>query len=557
MGIPCCYFLDSLKLCFAAGIIFKLTIPQVNMENIKKFLKNIEPRAYQIEIYKTCKEKNCLVILPTGMGKTLVALMLAIDRMVKFPQEKILFLAPTRPLAQQHLNYFKKHLPELFATMELFTGKTHAEKRKNLWQNAEIIFSTPQCAQNDIKNNLYDLKDVSLLIFDECHRCLKNYSYTYVAKKYQEQAENPRILGLTASPGHEKAKIQQICNNMNIEAVEIRTRDSEDVKEYLQELKFEVIKIDFPEELDKIRENLKKIFSRKVEELKNRKLLFGPATKKNLLETQHQIMKAIASGNKHFNLLAGASACAQTLKLQHALELLETQTLSSLNSYMLDLFEQAKQEKSKAVIQIIKQPEFSQAYTKLVELIAKKQEHPKLIKLKEIISEEIKKNPKMKIIVFAQFRDTVTKICKELNSIPNINARVFVGQAKKESKGVEKLTGLSQREQQEIIHEFSLGKINILCATQIAEEGLDLPEISCVIFYDNVPSVIRKVQRAGRTARLRPGKLIILITKGTRDESYYWAAFHRERKMHRIIENIKENSTNKKEKGKQLNLGFK
>src|SRR4030042_2868890 len=150
-----------------------------------KILKTIQPREYQQKIYEVCKDKNCLVILPTGTGKTLVALMLAINRLRLYPESKILFLAPTKPLAEQHLSYFQKHLPELFATKELFTGKDPAETRKKLWQNTEIIFSTPQCVKNDIENNLYDLKDVSLLIEDECHRCLKSYDYTYRAENYK------------------------------------------------------------------------------------------------------------------------------------------------------------------------------------------------------------------------------------------------------------------------------------------------------------------------------------------------------------------------------------
>ena len=80
-----------------------------------KFLQGITPRDYQKNIFNTCKEKNCLVVLPTGLGKTLIALMLTIQRMTEFPGEKVLFLAPTRPLAEQHLNSFKKNLPELFA----------------------------------------------------------------------------------------------------------------------------------------------------------------------------------------------------------------------------------------------------------------------------------------------------------------------------------------------------------------------------------------------------------------------------------------------------------
>jgi len=531
------------------------------MKEILKFLRNIEPREYQKQIFKTCKEKNCLVVLPTGIGKTLIALLLSIHRLQQYPNSKILFLAPTRPLAQQHLHYFEKHLPELFAYLELFTGKVKAEKRKKLWERADIIFSTPQCIANDLKSNLYDLNNISLLIEDECHRCLKNYSYTYVAKKYKEQASNPRILGLTASPGHEKSKIKEICKNLNIEAVETRTRKSEDVKQYIQPLNFQIEKVDFPEKFEEIRQLIKEVCDKKIEELKNRKLLFGKATKFTLLETQSKIMKALASGNRNFNLLAGASACAIAIKLQHLLELLETQTLSSVQSYFLDLFKQAEQGKSRAVKQLVKSPQFNKAYTLLIELIARNQEHPKLEKLKEIVKKEFLENKKYKIIVFAQYRETVTRICKELNSIPEINARVFVGQARKLSgRGIEfgkEVTGLSQREQQALIREFSLGKVNVLASTSIGEEGLDIPEVNAVIFYEPIPSAIRQIQRRGRTARLQKGKLIVLITKGTRDEAYYWAAFHKEKKMHSALNNIKEdleNNFNNKEKEKQDTL---
>ena len=146
-----------------------------------EFLQNITPREYQKNIFNTCKEKNCLVVLPTGLGKTLIALMLTIERMTKFPGEKVLFLAPTRPLAEQHLNSFKKNLPELFASIEIFTGTVNAEKRKKLWKTSDIIFSTPQCISNDLQKNLYSLEEVCLLVEDEAHRCINNYAYNYVA----------------------------------------------------------------------------------------------------------------------------------------------------------------------------------------------------------------------------------------------------------------------------------------------------------------------------------------------------------------------------------------
>jgi len=511
-----------------------------------KTLTTIKPREYQQEIFETCKDKNCLVVLPTGIGKTLIALMLSIYTQKKHPASKTLFLAPTRPLAEQHLEYFQKHLPELFAELTLFTGKVSAEKRKKLWQTSDIIFSTPQCIGNDLKNNLYNLEDVSLLIEDECHRCLKNYAYTFVAEKYHEQAKNPKILGLTASPGTTKETIKQIALNLGIESIELRTRESDDVKQYLQELEFKPIRVEFPEEFQEITNLIKKIYNKKVQELKNRKLLFKPANKISLLETQSAIMKSISSGNKGFNMLLGASACAQALKLSHLIELLETQTLHTSLNYIKSIFEQAEQNKSKAVKNITKSPEFNQAYVKINELISKNLEHPKLLQLKDLIQQAIKQNPKNKTIVFTQYRETAAKICKTLNEIPNINSKVFVGQAKKTNKDGTQTSGLSQKEQQQVIEEFKQGNINILCATSIGEEGLDIPEVNSVIFYEPIPSAIRRIQRAGRTARLMQGKLIILITMDTLDEIFYYASFSKEKRMHKAIHSLKQDLDNGK-----------
>lgn len=511
-------------------------------------LQNIKPRVYQEAILKTATDNNTLVVLPTGMGKTLIALMLAIERQGKYGG-KVLFLAPTKPLAMQHLVYFKKHLPELYADMQLFTGKVVSKKRRDLWQRADIIFSTPQCIANDLKKGLA-LENVSLLIEDEAHRCLKSYDYVYVAEQYIKQARNQRILGLTASPGSDVKVIHEICRNLHINAIEVRTRESRDVEPYLQKLDIEIIMVELPEEILKIRKNLEEIFRKGVEELKKRKLLFMPPTKKYLLELQGRIMRAIASGNKHFNLLRGASVNAQAIKLQHALELVETQGIMPLHNYLQDLLEQARQKKSKAVLQLIKQKEFNQAYILAAELLAKNIEHPKLNALKEIVKKEMV-NEKTRIIVFSQYRNTITMICRELNKIDRVNAKVFIGQANR-TEG-----GLTQKEQQEIIEEFKQGKTNIIVASSIGEEGLDLPEVNVVIFYEPIPSAIRKIQRAGRTARLMPGKLIMMITKNTRDEAYHYASLAKERKMHGILKGLSEDfkKQNIEGKGKQKGIG--
>ena len=499
-----------------------------------EFLNNITPRNYQIEIFETCKKKNCLVVIPTGLGKTLIALMLTIERMKAFPGEKVLFLAPTRPLAEQHLNFFQKHLPELFGDMQIFTGNVNAEKRKKIWETADIIFSTPQCIANDLRKKRYNLKDVCLLIEDEAHRCIRNYDYNYVAQEYKKSAINQRIIGMTASPGSNSEKIKEICINLSIEEVELRTRESEDIKKNIQELEFDKIYVELPKDFEKIKYLIRKIYLNYIDELKSRHLLFEIATKVSLINLQKKLFRMMSNGNKNFNAMKGVSSCASAIKLQHALELLETQTLGSFIEYLKDLFDQAAKSKSKGVQHLVKKPEFNQAFILADNLKRKNFEHPKLSKIAEIVEEEKAKNNSIKIIIFSQFRDTASRISKKLNEIKEIKAGVFVGQLKKKN------TGLSQKEQKRTIQNFSDGEINVLCATSIGEEGLDIPEVGLVIFYEPVPSAIRAIQRAGRTARLKKGKLIVLITKKTRDETYYYVSRRKEKNMTEAIGSIKQ-----------------
>lgn len=491
----------------------------------------INPRDYQEKILQTCIKSNTLVVLPTGLGKTLIALMLSVEKLKQHPGYKVLFLAPTRPLVEQHYEYYKKNLPELFAQLDIFTGSVEAKKRMEIWGRSEIVFSTPQCIANDLAKGLYSSREVCLLIIDEAHRCIKNYDYTKAVRFYKDQAEFPHILGLTASPGSDKDIVKQICNHLDIKEIEIRSRDSPDVKDYLQELEFEKVEVPFPKEFEEIRVLLKRIYESKVDQLKSRNLLFGPANKITLLKLQASLARQASPAN--FNALIGMSLTAQAIKISHAQELLETQTLSGLDFYLQGLVKQAQEKKSKGVQTLVNSTEFQAVILSLKNLRNKEWEHPKIGEIETIIEEEMKENEKAKIIVFTQFRETALAITNRLNK-KSIKSSVFVGQAKKLG------SGLSQKEQKAIIEKFKKGELNVICATSIGEEGLDIPEVNAVIFYEPVPSAIRKIQRAGRTARLAPGKLIILITQDTRDVSYHYAAGARERKMHKTISNIKE-----------------
>jgi Fanconi anemia group M protein len=505
-----------------------------------EFLKDITPRRYQEDIFKTCIEKNCLVVLPTGVGKTLIALMVAIERMKKFSSEKVLFLAPTKPLAEQHLSYFKKNLPDLFGSLEIFTGAVNSKKRKEIWDTADIIFSTPQCVANDLKKRLYDLSEVCLLIEDEAHRCVKNYDYNFVAQKYMEQSTHQRIIGLTASPGSDSGKIREICKNLSIEEVELRTRDSPDVRDYLQELEFEKREVELSKEIEEIRSILRRIFDEYTDELKMKGFLYGPANKITLLDLQRRLGANLHGNFSNPSAFFAISLTAQAVKLSHALDLIETQTLESFFKYLKNIFSQAEKRQSKGVVRLANREDFRLIYAKTKALLERGEEHPKVKEIIRVVRDERKDHENPKLIIFTQFRETANLVSRSINKLSGVKSKVFVGQAKKDGQG------LSQKEQKKIIEEFSDGKTNVICATSIAEEGLDIPEVDSVIFYEPVSSAIRSIQRRGRTARLSKGKLIILITKGTKDEFSYYTSRSREKKMEKSIKKIKEDLKNGK-----------
>ncbi len=500
-------------------------------------LRGFTPRLYQETILATAAMKNTLVVLPTGMGKTGVALLLSVQRLKQYPQSKILILAPTKPLAEQHLMTFTQALDLPEEKFALFTGSVPPEKRAELWQNAQIVFSTPQGLENDVIGDKIDISKVSLLVFDEAHRATGDYSYVFLAKQYQRKSDYPRILALTASPGSETAKIEEVCNNLGIEAVEIRTEKDPDVQPYIQPIDIEWIKVELPESFKKIQQFLQQCIKGKVEQLKQYGIRGAFMSKKDLLQLQMQLHKRISAGEKDFEAMKAISVLAEIIKAQHTLELLETQGVAPLNKYMIGLYQQAESSKIKAVKNLTADLAFKSAYILALKMHEQKIEHPKVGALANFVLKELEQNKMMKIILFTQYRDTAVTLSEELGKHQGALAQVFVGQAKKGE------TGLSQKEQKEILDQFRDGLFNILIATSVAEEGLDIPKVDLVVFYEPIPSAIRHIQRRGRTGRQEKGRVAIFMTKGTRDEAYSWSAKHKETRMVHVLEQMRKELT--------------
>ncbi len=484
-------------------------------------IKGFSPRLYQQTILNTCSQFNTLVCLPTGLGKTACAFLLAAQRLHLYPHSKILMLAPTKPLCEQHLETFHKHLDLPEENIVLFTGSVKPEVREMRWKDAQVIISTPQGLELDAINRRIRLEDVSLLIVDEAHRATGDYAYVWIADQYNKLSTHTRILALTASPGSDLESIKELCTALKIERVEVRTEEDNDVKPYIQPMEVQWVTVPFPEEYKVIQGHLKLCKNGKL--LDVQKLGYCPYVELNkgeILKLQGELQHKISSGYRDYEILRSVSLVAEALKVDHAMELLETQGVQQLHRYFQKLQVEGLTSTVKAVKNLLQDTHFKSALY-LAEG-AQSIKHPKLEKLKELLT------PEGKCIIFTQFRDSGAEIVNTLNE-HNISNHLFVGQAKKNG------TGLSQKQQKEILDKFREGEFSVLVATSVAEEGLDIPQVDKVIFYEPIPSAIRSIQRRGRTGRLEEGSVSVLVTEGTRDVAYRWSAHHKEKRMYRNL----------------------
>ena len=490
----------------------------------------VEKRFFQLDLAATALKGSSLVVVPTGLGKTIIALIVLLARMDK---GKILFLAPTKPLVDQHASFLRRVLrdEELVA---LTTGETPPQRRIEMWRSARIVVSTPQVIENDLLSRRIDLKGVSLVIFDEAHRAVGNYAYVYIAERYRREATSPLILGITASPGSESEKIADICTSLGIENIVTRTEDDPDVSRYVHERDIEWVRVTVPEELQKIKRSIEEVLKNRIDDLNKLGIssakIDAKSSKKELLGLQASLM-ASAKSRANPATFKGISLMAEILKLQHAVELVETQGADSLRRYFQRLQgETLSRSGSKASRRIMEDPQIRQA---LEALDSTDVEHPKLAAVREILKDQINANPDSRIMVFTNYRDTASALLKFLKQYPQNRPVRFIGQSSREGD-----EGLSQKKQADILSKFRSGEYNILIATSVGEEGIDIPATDLVLFYEPVPSEIRSIQRKGRTGRARAGRVVILMARQTRDEAYYWISARKEKTMQKQIRSM-------------------
>lgn len=503
----------------------------------------IEARLYQqVLAADVLKKGNTMIVAPTALGKTIVATLVAADRLEKVKNSKILVLAPSKPLAIQHESTFKEFLTVPCSSI---TGAVKTDERVKRWEESQIICATPQTVESDLLKGSYSLKDVSLVVFDECHHGVGSYSYVYLASRYVKESKFNLILGLTASPGSDKEKIKEVCDNLYIQSIVVKTEEDNDVRPYFNPVAIDWVRVKMSSELEKIKTHVDKALKIRLKGLKNMGVIRTVSVNKlDILKARGRVQSAIArSVNPKKECFQAISILSAVINIQHSQELIETQGVVTFNKYVARL----RKKKTKAAKSLIQDPNFGKAIYLAREAEKHGLEHPKLKKVTDIIKKELGQNGQTKlqsdryvkdadqksskIMVFTQYRDSLEMIHQKLEK-EGIKSAKFFGQASRDGE-----KGLTQKEQKEIIKAFKIGEYDVLLSTSVAEEGIDIPAVDLVILYEPVPSEVRMIQRRGRTGRKRSGRVKVLITNGTRDEGYYWASVNKERRMkHQLID---------------------
>ena len=516
---------DSMK-AFSTLEIMEVSVPP----HVRHAMLNddiVEARAYQLEAVDEALSSSMLLVMPTAAGKTAVIWMMISEKLAKGGRG--IMIAPTVGLVEQHIRSMRDVL-KLEDEIISITGQIPPSKRSGKWTEARLIIATPKVVVNDVRNGVLDLSDFSILIVDEAHHCTGEHAMAQVCDHYISDNGDPHILGVTASPGHRPENVREICNRTGAVRIHIRNSGEEMLRGYLSELEVREITVIVPEEMVQLSEPFK-IWQRGIvdrERRLGRYIMPGMINFSGLSNAMDRAKSAIGRGEA--SGYQSVSQIAIAMRLHHLINCLMSQGVSASREY-LDRLEDEESGGKKSVRDFLRDARIRDLRGKLMEM---DEIHSKIGAVRRMVRERIRRDPESRIIVFANYRDTVASLEFSLEGLEGVSPVRFVGQS---SRGGRK--GLSAKEQVGRLDEFREGDANVLLATSIGEEGLDIPSADLVIFYEPVSSEIRTIQRRGRTGRKRLGEVIVLIAEGTRDEGARAAALRREENMQRAVHRVR------------------
>ncbi|OAP57706.1 fanconi anemia group M protein [Fonsecaea erecta] len=492
-------------------------------------------RDYQYNIVHKGLFHNILVALPTGLGKTFIAATIMLNWYRWTTKAQIVFVAPTKPLVSQQVDacFNIAGIPRSQTTM--LTGEVSPAIRAEEWQEKRVFFMTPQTLINDLKHGYCDPKRIVLIVVDEAHKATGSYAYVEVVKFLRRFNSSFRVLALTATPGKDVEKVQEVIDGLGIARVEIRTEESLDIREFVHRRNVEIQVFENSEEITMSLEMLSAALQPLLNKLHSQGASWGKdprmITLFGLKKAWERWQSSEAGRRAQHSVKGMVRAISTTLmSLAHNIELLKYHGIGPFY-HKMKLFADEASSGGKYAKQIVDDDNFKKLMVRLRGWINNPDfiGHPKLSYLKTVVLNHFMDagesasgshstgSSGTRIMIFTHYRDSAEEIVRVLSRHgPMIRAHVFVGQSG--TKGGSE--GMDQKTQLNVIKQFKAGKYNTIVATSIGEEGLDIGEVDLIVCYDCSKSPIRMLQRMGRTGRKRAGNIVLLMMRGKEESDF-------------------------------------
>ncbi|KAK8492167.1 hypothetical protein V6N11_046972 [Hibiscus sabdariffa] len=478
---------------------------------------NVPLRDYQFAITKTALFSNTLVALPTGLGKTLIAAVVIYNYFRWFPDGKIVFAAPSRPLVMQQIEACHNIVGISQEWTIDMTGQIGPTRRAIFWKTKRVFFVTPQVLEKDIQSGTCLSKYIVCLVIDEAHRALGNYSYCVAVRQLMSMPVHLRILALTATPGSKQPTIQQIINNLYISTLEYRDEHDHDVSPYVHNRKIELIEVPLGQDAVEVNNKLLEVIRPYVARLHANGLIqnrdYQTLSPVDLLNSRDKFRQAPPPDLPHVKHGEVEAYFAVLITLYHIRKLLSSHGIRPAYEMLEEKLRQGHFSRSMS-----KNEDIMNAKLLMQRSLSHGAPSPKLSKLLEVLINHFQtRDPQnSRVIIFSNFRGSVRDIMNALESIRDlVKATEFIGQSSGKA-----LKGQSQKVQQAVLEKFRAGGYNVIVATSIGEEGLDIMEVDLVICFDANVSPLRMIQRMGRTGRKHDGRVVVLACQGSELKGY-------------------------------------
>ncbi|XP_058416977.1 ATP-dependent RNA helicase DHX58 isoform X4 [Diceros bicornis minor] len=489
----------------------------------------MELRPYQWEVIMPALEgKNIIIWLPTGAGKTRAAAYVAKRHLETVDGAKVVVLVNRVHLVTQHREEFSRMLGKRWTITTLSGDMGPRAGFGHLARSHDLLICTAELLQMALtspeEEEHVELNAFSLLVVDECHHTHKDTVYNIILSRYLEQKLQrtrplPQVLGLTASPGTGGASklkgaidhILQLCANLDTWCI----MSPRNHRPQLQELSPQHCKqydLCQRRSWDPFADKLKNLMDQVHNQLEMPELSrdFGTQMyEQQVVELSQTAAEAGLQQRRvyalHLRRYNDALLIHDTVRAVDALATLQdfydreratkTQVLRA-ERWLLALFDGHKNE--------------------LARLATHGPENPKLEVLEQILRKQFGSSESPRGIIFTRTRQSTHSLLLWLQHQPGLQTVDIRAQLLTGAGNSSQSTHMTQREQQEVIQKFRVGTLNLLVATSVAEEGLDIPQCNVVVRYGLLTNEISMVQARGR-ARAGQSVYSFVATENSRE----------------------------------------